>query len=560
MSSKPSLPNLRGNTARKSTAAIQLGSSSSENTDKSVAVPKIKKEVPEDEIKEYAATAMSELLGWYGYEKVDSGCTRGLNLDHFGKTVNSRRHSAHNRRREIITPLNVNDAATTSSTSPNDRSKGSLRSPISCRASRSSPTAGSLGSTKDNGSLGGGHRPSSRSSSLQTGPGSPRVLDNSDSASDTADGATNCSWCGRASGTWEPGNGSLSFTLTGENSGRFCSEACFAAGRRAAFKRARTCDWCKHVRHSVSYVDFQDGESQLQFCSDKCLNQYKMNIFCRETQAHLGLHNVPTLPWSSSNPSTCAAGLITPELWLRDCRSPPPSPDEENVIVDGDEDDGDEEDEGEIGKIEKTRSSIQAVQGCPIGEPRILTSGLSSLDRSIHESKFGSITPKMLEESEEKKEAEAHDERLRFEMNEAIKESLLEEEHRCRALKLEQTSRNSSHEPTRSSDLPEIDNPSISPLNNDSIVEQVEKRKETVLLLKDVNKLLASNPTRGHPKQRRISRSPPWHPPEHLRPSSSINSTDTRQTGKTLHPRGQRILEHCQRTYRNVVTKLKSMT
>ncbi|KAI4479060.1 hypothetical protein M0802_014463 [Mischocyttarus mexicanus] len=44
---------------------------------------KVKKEEADEEIREYAATAMSELLGWYGYEKVDSGYTRGLNLDHF---------------------------------------------------------------------------------------------------------------------------------------------------------------------------------------------------------------------------------------------------------------------------------------------------------------------------------------------------------------------------------------------------------------------------------------------------------------------------------------------
>lgn len=67
-----------------------------------------------------------------------------------------------------------------------------------------------------------------------------------------------CSTCGRT-GTWEPGSASSSsISFDGlNNSGRFCSEACFAAGRRAAFKRARTCDWCRHVRHSVSYVDFQ---------------------------------------------------------------------------------------------------------------------------------------------------------------------------------------------------------------------------------------------------------------------------------------------------------------
>ena len=121
-------------------------------------------------LQEYAATAMSELLGWYGYEKVDSGCTRGLNLDHFGSSVTSR----HNNR--------TRDGAV-SSGSPT-QTKRSSRSPISCRPSRFSPTSLSVSSYKDNGSI-GGHRPSSPASSLQTGPASPRALDNSDSASDT---------------------------------------------------------------------------------------------------------------------------------------------------------------------------------------------------------------------------------------------------------------------------------------------------------------------------------------------------------------------------------------
>lgn len=33
---------------------------------------------------------MSELLGWYGYEKVDSGCTKSLNLDHFTTIPNAK--------------------------------------------------------------------------------------------------------------------------------------------------------------------------------------------------------------------------------------------------------------------------------------------------------------------------------------------------------------------------------------------------------------------------------------------------------------------------------------
>ncbi|CAH4033936.1 sine oculis-binding protein homolog [Pieris brassicae] len=99
----------------------------------------------------------------------------------------------------------------------------------------------------------------------------------------------------------------------------FCSELCFSQSRRANFKRAKTCDWCRHVRHTVAYVDFQDGATQLQFCSDKCLNQYKMHIFCRETQAHLDLN--PHLVSSSST-----SNLITPDLWLKNCRSRSVSP------------------------------------------------------------------------------------------------------------------------------------------------------------------------------------------------------------------------------------------
>lgn len=67
------------------------------------------------------------------------------------------------------------------------------------------------------------------------------------------------------------------------------------------------------------FVLFQDGATQLQFCSDKCLNQYKMHIFCRETQAHLDLNPHLVNASSSSN-------LITPELWLKNCKSRSASP------------------------------------------------------------------------------------------------------------------------------------------------------------------------------------------------------------------------------------------
>lgn len=128
--------------------------------------------------------------------------------------------------------------------------------------------------------------------------------------------ADDCGWCKRPVSLDSP-----DFLVTPEGT-RYCTESCFAQCRRASFKRAKTCDWCKHIRHAVSYVDFQDGASQLQFCSDKCLNQYKMQIFCKETQAHLDMN--PHLR-ENNNPSS-NNNLITPELWMKNCRSRSTSP------------------------------------------------------------------------------------------------------------------------------------------------------------------------------------------------------------------------------------------
>lgn len=94
----------------------------------------------------------------------------------------------------------------------------------------------------------------------------------------------NCSWCHQEI------SAQSTEIIGSQGTTVFCSENCFLFWRRASFKRAKTCDFCKSVRNAVSYVDFNDGASQLQFCSDKCLNQYKMQIFCRETQAHLELN------------------------------------------------------------------------------------------------------------------------------------------------------------------------------------------------------------------------------------------------------------------------------
>ncbi|CAG9859204.1 unnamed protein product [Phyllotreta striolata] len=142
-----------------------------------------------------------------------------------------------------------------------------------------------------------------------------RSLSGSNSSGFSPKSSDGCGWCGKA----------IDETIAlSSGSTVFCSELCFSQSRRANFKKNKTCDWCRHVKHTVSYVDFQDGASQLQFCSDKCLNQYKMHLFCRETRAHLELH--PHLRIDESSSGT----LITPDLWLKNCKSPElrsPSPD-----------------------------------------------------------------------------------------------------------------------------------------------------------------------------------------------------------------------------------------
>lgn len=94
----------------------------------------------------------------------------------------------------------------------------------------------------------------------------------------------------------------------------------------------QVCDWCKHIRHTKEYLDFGAGERRLQFCSAKCLNQYKMDIFYKETQA--------ALPGALCNAGHGAGGegklecsggvqLLTPESWgtpLSDLRRKAPSP------------------------------------------------------------------------------------------------------------------------------------------------------------------------------------------------------------------------------------------
>ncbi|GLV31815.1 Sine oculis-binding protein [Carabus blaptoides fortunei] len=198
-------------------------------------VVRIKKEPTSssDEMKEFAETAMNELLGWYGY---DGG---GEDED------------------------------------------GADESDVQLRTRSIGDSSGPECSDSGGGGGGGGSEP----------------------------GGPWCGWCSRP------------MTDSAQATGAFCSELCFSQSRRASFKRNRTCDWCRHVRHTVAHVDVRDGARHLQFCGDKCLNQYKMHIFCRETRAHLELH---PHPHPAAHPSASGiigdAALITPDLWLRDCK------------------------------------------------------------------------------------------------------------------------------------------------------------------------------------------------------------------------------------------------
>ncbi|XP_059478333.1 sine oculis-binding protein homolog [Neocloeon triangulifer] len=245
-----------------------------------VGLPGVRKEQQEDEIKKYAETAMNELLGWYGYEKVDSAETQGLQLRHFGPSASllasqkrakmqleggAPRRLAHTRHRQKSTPA----------------------------------------------------PPESTDSDDEIDPGRVESLPSSLSKDQTSPDFTLCSWC------HQTGAHIIDNTSSKDSKDQpqraFCSEQCFSQCRRANFKRNKVCDWCKHVRHSTNYVDFKDNESQLQFCSEKCLNQCKMSIFCKEAQAHLQSQLVNS---DQSAPSSSGNGtLITPELWLKDCKN-----------------------------------------------------------------------------------------------------------------------------------------------------------------------------------------------------------------------------------------------
>uniref|UniRef100_A0A3B1J328 Sine oculis binding protein homolog (Drosophila) a n=1 Tax=Astyanax mexicanus TaxID=7994 RepID=A0A3B1J328_ASTMX len=277
------------------------------------------------EMKSFAENTMNELLGWYGYDKVELRDSDDLDI----------RNYPDGEIRQHISVL-----------------KGGLTSPPHANSSSSTPTPrnGVAAETAAN--------PSSSVAKEQGGmpiivPLIPPPLIKPPAEEDLSNVQIMCAWCQKV--------GVKRYSLSmGSELKSFCSEKCFAACRRAYFKRnkareeeastqhnlskdtprlvlktnsdALVCDWCKHIRHTKEYLDFGSGERRLQFCSAKCLNQYKMDIFYKETQAALpaALCNPVHQAGEGKSEGSPGVQLLTPESWsapLSELRArKPPSP------------------------------------------------------------------------------------------------------------------------------------------------------------------------------------------------------------------------------------------
>ncbi|XP_028252145.1 sine oculis-binding protein homolog A isoform X2 [Parambassis ranga] len=280
---------------------------------------------------------MNELLGWYGYDKVELRDSDNLDIGETPQHISVLKENS----------LPKMPASAENSDGSPDRANSSHSLPASRNGVTEPSTTPSTStpSTKEHGNL------------PIIMPMIPPPLIKPPADDDASNVQIMCAWCQKV--------GVKRYSLSmGSELKSFCSEKCFAACRRAYFKRNKArdddglggklpqhsftqdtprlvfktnsdvlvCDWCKHIRHTKEYLDFGTGERRLQFCSAKCLNQYKMDIFYKETQA--------ALPGALCNPGHAAGGegkpecgggvqLLTPESWgtpLSDLRRKAPSP------------------------------------------------------------------------------------------------------------------------------------------------------------------------------------------------------------------------------------------
>ncbi|XP_068609703.1 sine oculis-binding protein homolog [Brachionichthys hirsutus] len=274
----------------------------------------VKREINQ-EMKTFAESTMNELLGWYGYDKVDLRDSEANEI----RNYRERRQHVSVLKENSLPKLKSPDAKVDHSVLA---VKSAEREPSS--APSSSPSSSSMTNPKEHNSA-------------------PVIvpLIKPSAVEDVQNVQIVCVWCQK--------EGVKRYSLCmGSELKSFCSEKCFAACRRAYFKRnkardedlhgerspqrphaedsprlvlkinsnIRVCDWCKHVRHTKEYLDFGSGEERVQFCSTKCLNQYKMDVFYREARAALTSAS-PGRPSQEGRLENVVAGqkLLTPESW-----------------------------------------------------------------------------------------------------------------------------------------------------------------------------------------------------------------------------------------------------
>ncbi|XP_074542120.1 sine oculis-binding protein homolog [Halichoeres trimaculatus] len=278
----------------------------------------VKREINQ-EMKTFAESTMNELLGWYGYDKVDLRDSEANEIRNYRERrqhVSVLKENSLPKQKSLETKVGHTVLAMRSA----ERESFSVPS--------SSPSSSSTSSTLTT--------PKEHKSAPVIVP-----LIKPSAVEDVQNVQIVCVWCQK--------EGVKRYSLCmGSELKSFCSEKCFAACRRAYFKRnkardedlhgerspqhphtedsprlvlkinsnVRVCDWCKHVRHTKEYLDFGSGEERLQFCSTKCLNQYKMDVFYREARAAL-TSSSPSRSSQEGRAESSVGGqkLLTPDSW-----------------------------------------------------------------------------------------------------------------------------------------------------------------------------------------------------------------------------------------------------
>ncbi|XP_045916715.1 sine oculis-binding protein homolog isoform X1 [Micropterus dolomieu] len=285
----------------------------------------VKREINQ-EMKTFAESTMNELLGWYGYDKVD---LRDAEANEIRNYRERRQHVSVLKENSLPKPKSLDTKVCHSVLAMKSGERESSSVPSSSPSSSS--TSSSLATPKEH-----------KSAPVIVPLIKPSAVE------DVQNVQIVCVWCQK--------EGVKRYSLCmGSELKSFCSEKCFAACRRAYFKRNKArdedlhgerspqhshtedsprlvlkinsnvrslspvpqvCDWCKHVRHTKEYLDFGSGEERLQFCSTKCLNQYKMDVFYREARAAL-TSSSPSRASQEGRADSGVSGqkLLTPESW-----------------------------------------------------------------------------------------------------------------------------------------------------------------------------------------------------------------------------------------------------